>query len=100
MQNFFDAVFLENRGELVHHEDVVLNLLNEIFRGAGEQLHQKAARSKNVLVRPDENTEPAGRRNLFTLHQIGGEVLRNFTRNELDTSNVRFAQAEIPADGT
>ena len=49
----------------------------------------------NVLVRPDENAEPAGRRNLFAFHQIGGEVLRNFAGDEFDTADVRLAQAEI-----
>ena len=99
MQNFFRPVLVQDCGELIHHEDVVFNLLDELLRRTGKKLYQKSASGENMLVRPDEYAETAGRGNLFALHQIGGEILRHFAGDEFDTADIRLAQTEVPADG-
>ena len=89
---------MQNGGQLVHHEDVVLNLLNQFVRRTRQQLDQKAAGGENVVIGPDQHTKTAGGRNLFALDKIGREILGNLTGDERHTSNVRLLHSKITAD--
>ena len=60
MQNFFCPVLVQDRGELIHHEDVVFNLLDELLRRTGKKLHQKSACGLGVLVGTDKHILAAG----------------------------------------
>ena len=97
-QDFFLTVLVENGCELVHHENVFFDFTDQLVRGAGQELDQETAGSQNAFVRPDQDAEPAGGRDLFALDQIGGEVLGNLTGNELDTADIWLAHTEVTAD--
>ena len=92
-------VLVENGRELVHHENIVLQLPNQLLRRAGHELHEKAAGRLDAVVGVDEHAEAAGRGDLLTLDEIGGQVLRDLAADKLRAADIRLTQADVPADG-
>ena len=55
-----DAVLVQNGRELIHHEDVVLQLGYKLLRRAGHELDYEAARGLDAPVRVDQHAQADG----------------------------------------
>ena len=98
-KNRVRPVLVEDGRELVHHENVVLELCDQILRRAGHELHEKAAGRLDAVVGIDEHAEAAGCGDLLALDEIGRQVLRDLAADELRAANIRLTQADVAADG-
>ena len=93
------AVLVEDGGELVHEEDVRLQLLNKALGRAGHELHDEAAGGPDRPVRVYEDADADGGGNLLALDHVLRQVLAYLARHELDGADVGLLEADVAADG-
>ena len=98
-KNLFRPVFIQDRGKLIHHEDVIFQLRNQAFIRPGHQLHEKAAGCFDGGVRIHQHAQPARRRDLLAFDQIGGKIFRDLSADQCDRAHIGLFQADVPADG-